>query len=839
MKALKKAWIFLLLVSLAALFSTTALADEPDYDSEGFYTDGETTYYQPIAQNTEGVYEIGNAGQLFWFAALVNGETEQEGITTSVSDADAVLTANIDLNPGHTFDEDGSYTTDETADVLRAWEPIWNKGNSGGYSGSFDGQGYTISGIYINETVEIEGNYAFEGYYGLFGYISGGTVKNIVLKNSSICVSADENMSYYTSIYIASIAGYVINNGEIRNCQISSVVRAIASSDAVSYAGGLVGRMASGVISDCENSGSVYATTENHSATAFAGGIVGYVFSGEVNNCENNGVVSAFSSAGNSHAGGIVSYMYNSTINNCANDGKITSTAPSRSGCVGGIVSYGIGGTVSDCKNSGSISASGYDAYAGAVGQTAGSELYNITNRSAVNATADDNAYAGGIVGEVTNSTFNNCENSGAVSAEGAAELWGYAHAGGIAGAVSGSITVSNCKNSGTVNAVKSNGDAYASGIIDYVSSDSIVTDCENSGNVCALSSGSYAGGITRKVSGSVSNCANSGVVSATPSDADGWNYAGGITGYADETSTVTKCSNSGNISATGTCAFVGGVVGYMRGTVSRCANSGTVNSTVDNYSNAYTGGIVGYMYYGTLSNSYNTGMVTATAITGSDAYAGGILGYADVTNDKTVTVISCYSVGTVVASTTTTSSSAYADVADSSAFQNDRNVISNCYYLEGTIVTNTASDKTDSATFDSEEITEEVAGGTDEPDTQDIGITVLTATQFADGTALSLLNGGVTDGTEVWIQNIGIDPYPLLATDTENESIFTPGDLNGDGEVDASDLTVLARHVGKVETMEDETALANADVTGDGNVDASDLTKLAQYVGKIISSLD
>ncbi|MCD7852725.1 MAG: dockerin type I domain-containing protein [Oscillospiraceae bacterium] len=65
------------------------------------------------------------------------------------------------------------------------------------------------------------------------------------------------------------------------------------------------------------------------------------------------------------------------------------------------------------------------------------------------------------------------------------------------------------------------------------------------------------------------------------------------------------------------------------------------------------------------------------------------------------------------------------------------------------------------------------------------------------------------------------------------------PGDLNGDGEVNAGDLTILARHVGKVETMEDETCLANADVTGDGSVDASDLTKLAQYVGKIISSLD
>ncbi|MCD7902734.1 MAG: dockerin type I domain-containing protein [Oscillospiraceae bacterium] len=56
---------------------------------------------------------------------------------------------------------------------------------------------------------------------------------------------------------------------------------------------------------------------------------------------------------------------------------------------------------------------------------------------------------------------------------------------------------------------------------------------------------------------------------------------------------------------------------------------------------------------------------------------------------------------------------------------------------------------------------------------------------------------------------------------------------------MDASDLTILARHVGKVEYITDETALANADATSDGEIDASDLTKLAQYVGKIISSLD
>ncbi|MCC8076836.1 MAG: leucine-rich repeat protein [Oscillospiraceae bacterium] len=93
-----------------------------------------------------------------------------------------------------------------------------------------------------------------------------------------------------------------------------------------------------------------------------------------------------------------------------------------------------------------------------------------------------------------------------------------------------------------------------------------------------------------------------------------------------------------------------------------------------------------------------------------------------------------------------------------------------------------------------------------------------------------------VTDGKTVQLYTV--NPYQTEIA-PEKPSTTTSGDLNGDGEVNASDLTILARHVGKVETMEDETYLANADVTGDGNVDASDLTKLAQYVGKIISSLD
>ena len=61
-------------------------------------------------------------------------------------------------------------------------------------------------------------------------------------------------------------------------------------------------------------------------------------------------------------------------------------------------------------------------------------------------------------------------------------------------------------------------------------------------------------------------------------------------------------------------------------------------------------------------------------------------------------------------------------------------------------------------------------------------------------------------------------------------------GDLDLDGDVDAYDLTLLARHVGGIELLTDPVALQNADVDGDGDVDAYDLTIHARYVGGIIT---
>ncbi len=699
MRKFKTALILLLTFGLAVLLSTAVLADEPDYDSEGFYTDGETTYYQPAAQNTEGVYEIGNAGQLFWFAALVNGDTTQADVTESVPGADAVLTADITILDGCEWMPIGNYYDYINGEYI------------GGYSGTFDGQEHTVSGVYVDISDVVD-----DGYYGFFGYLAQGTVENVVLEDSSISVSADENMAART--YIGGIAGCIGYNSTVSNCKNNGVVNAATSGVYSVYAGGIAGYMYGrnnnrSAISDCESSGTVFVTAQGG---VYVGGVVGDMSGNStVSGCKTNANVSA---SGYGYVGGIAGQMYASIIDACETSGDVSGISENSYTHVGGIVGLAYSSSeINDCKSSGSVTAS---------------------------------SDSGGIVGSLDGSTISGCTASGDVNGATAGGIVGNASEDG---STSSKSKVRNCKNSGNVN-----GTSHAGGIAGIANYGSTVSECENSGSVSAEGS-----------------------------------TAGGIAGDVSRSSTVECSINTGNVSlrALGNVrASVGGVVGDMSdsSTVSNCKNSGSVTATA------------------LASDGYGYG----------EAYAGGVAGYI-LTND---TVSGCYSTGAV-------SSTAGSSVSAAGVVSVAYGTVANCCYLSGTASAGIASG--------------------------DGEATAMTAAQFAGGTAAWLLNDGVTDGTQAWYQTIGEDNYPVLDSthdtvtapgesdpvDSGDTDSATPGDLNGDDEVNASDLTILARHVGKVEYITDETALANADVTGDGNVDASDLTKLAQYVGKIISSLD
>lgn len=124
-----------------------------------------------------GVYQIGTAEELYWFAACVNGT---DGVTQNKS-ANAVLTADITVNTGDVAGYNGTKATG-----WKDWTPIGNYDNH--YTGTFDGKNHTISGLYFNNTST--------DYVGLFGFVGilewsngdydtvDGVIKNVGVINS-------------------------------------------------------------------------------------------------------------------------------------------------------------------------------------------------------------------------------------------------------------------------------------------------------------------------------------------------------------------------------------------------------------------------------------------------------------------------------------------------------------------------------------------------------------------------------------------------------------------------------------------------------------------------------
>ena len=157
------------------------------------------------------------------------------------------------------------------------------------FNGIFDGQGFTISNLYIN-TAEVNndsvsaftgksknGNMAYAQNIGLFGIISGGgTVKNLTLKDVQIYASASAGSTGINEdkpISVGTVVGWVSEGGKIENCVASG---SIETSGKTSRVGGIAGNVKSVTISNCVSSVSVTAS----GAGTNVGGIVGALRNG-------------------------------------------------------------------------------------------------------------------------------------------------------------------------------------------------------------------------------------------------------------------------------------------------------------------------------------------------------------------------------------------------------------------------------------------------------------------------------------------------------------------------------------------------------------------------------
>ena len=224
------------------------------------------------------------------------------------------------------------------------------------FTGIFDGNGYVIDGM------RTEVNASSDACSGLFGYVSGGIIKNLGMVNGSSVATSSSSFAY-----AGGIAGRVLLSSVIVNCYNTGYVSASSSSPTVCV-GGIAGYAVSSFIVGCYNTGSISVTT---SSNGYVGGIVGGVSSSSyVANCYNTGSVSATAYAGGiagsssapivncyntgsvslsslGHAGGIVGVSYFS-VTNCYNTGSVSSS--SSHGTVGGIVGkMSLGDSISNC----------------------------------------------------------------------------------------------------------------------------------------------------------------------------------------------------------------------------------------------------------------------------------------------------------------------------------------------------------------------------------------------------------------------------------------------------------------------------------------------------------
>jgi len=463
----------------------------------------DTEWYWDNASQAE--FTITTAEQLAGFAQLVNGGNNFLGKTIKLG-ANIVLndTANGKNNSKNIWVPIGSYT---------------NEKNNSPFSGTFDGDGYVVSGVYIDNS---------NNYQGLFGYVGSGMIKNLgvtasfIKGRSYIGGLVGQNNGTITNSYIvgnvtggSSVGGLVgNNNGNITNCNATGNV------DGSSSIGGLVGSN-SGRIANCNAKGNVRSPSMSSIDNSSIGGLVGINNNGIITDC--NATVNV---TGGKSVGGLVGVNEKGTIKDCYATGNVASTGWGFGGLVGGLVGENQG-TITDCYATGNVTGKGNQG--NNIGGLVGSNYKTITNCYATgNVTGRD--AIGGLVG------FSGGE------------------AIGFNVKTTGGGKISNCYATGKID-----GSSYVGGLVGKDGGNSIIENSYSTGNV--TSSGNYTGGLMGNNGGTIMNCYAIGNVKGNSS-------VGGLIGENSNKGTITNCYAVGKVLGATSNNAVGGLAGLNNGSL-------------------------------------------------------------------------------------------------------------------------------------------------------------------------------------------------------------------------------------------------------------------------------
>lgn len=317
-------------------FNTLKIVDHSYTD--GFCTIGgssDTTCgeYQPAETGNGGFYQIANAGQLYWYAALWNNDNTHAHWGSDVSPAGAELTANINLasthNPNEVTGSAGNIVGYEWIPIACAATVSESSGKysaTGAFTGSFNGAGHTISGLYISQQHD-----KHNGFIAVAG--EGSQVVNLTLKGDMIVQSNKNGSSNDTGI--GSVVGWGAN---FKLEDVTSKVNINGSE--LYHVGGLVGCTRGNnksTITRCIYAGTIDLT----SSTDSIGGIAGCAHGVNILYSANRGRISTTtgtSSNGGTHTdlvGGIAGQLQSGSIKNCYSSEIPTQDGVNKGGLIG------------------------------------------------------------------------------------------------------------------------------------------------------------------------------------------------------------------------------------------------------------------------------------------------------------------------------------------------------------------------------------------------------------------------------------------------------------------------------------------------------------------------
>lgn len=484
--------------------------------------DGKTELKPEGTGTAEDPYIISSAANLKWMGnvAQIGGYPGQDNKANGLEGKYFLQVCDIDLN-GKVMPSIGSYHVNGGKTNPTKYQV---------FGGVYDGQGYKIYNGFVGNS---NPDHAANGNWGdgLFGYIMGATIKNVVLDN----IGFADRQVYYGGLLVGAAAtnpdGNQADYNIIENCVIEKSCDLSCASSAM-------------------NDSSMIA------------GIIGGAYSTTIKNCINYASGTVNNSNGKGNAGGIFGILNDSCkVLYCANYGDLTVGGKSCAGI--GVMMYG-NSTAEYCVNYGNMAGAGW--IAGAFGYTYGSaQITGCINNGNINGTG--NRTGGVICGVENTSKVSNCINTGVVTCTS-----NKYSLGGIASYTSAGVIVENCLNSGNIS---SEGSTYVGGIIGRCTGSSAPTikNNLNTGDVTTSGTG-YVAGIVASYEVGVATTFDGNITTGVISSANE-NCVSGIAGYATGYAhTFTNSVISGTIRSTATNSALVGIVGYLNNATPNFTNN-------------------------------------------------------------------------------------------------------------------------------------------------------------------------------------------------------------------------------------------------------------------------